>query len=81
MIPVRRRSSPFALLGVAAAFLFGAVALSMLHDESIRVDDDEEGGDAEDGLPEVEVPQISGVDDPNVIEGEVVEDEPEQESA
>lgn len=64
LVPVRRRVNPFALLFGAAALLVGAVAFSMMNDESIREDEPE---------PEEE----SKLED--VIEGEIVEDSSEDE--
>lgn len=69
-VPVKRRSSPFVLLGVAAAALFGAVAWSMMETYGPKK---LEGVEDEEEEEELDAPSLSGHRD--VIEGEIVEDE------
>lgn len=73
-VPVRRRTSPMVLLGVAAAALFGAVAFSMLitKQPEEKNDDDDEGFEPIDLTEEEETPPKKEED---IIEGEIVEDE------
>jgi hypothetical protein len=77
-VPVRRRSSPFVLLGVAAAALFGAVAWSMMetYSKAPGLGEEEEEEEEEE---ELEVPTLAGI--PDVIEGEIVPDEDESDEA
>jgi len=76
-VPVRRRSSPFVLLGVAAAALFGAVAWSMMETYSQpplgEADEDEDDDEIT-----LDVPPLKGLEE-DVIEGEIVTDDEEDE--
>lgn len=78
-VPVRRRSNPFALLGVAAAVLFGAVALSMINESEEEEGPGDQDGDEPDSmdLPDLKLKGLSA--DADVIEGEILEDEEEPE--
>lgn len=77
-VPVRRRMSPFVLLGVSTAALVAAVAFSMWERSEIQrpPEEEEEGDDEEMTLEPIDIDsEPEETSEPDIIDGEIVEDE------